>query len=69
MKRFHQYDYTEYVDNISVLHSESEETIKQHQFPDDTIQNVSKFPEEMMALQLEEEGGREIETRERGVGV
>ena len=60
MNRFHQYDYTEYADNITVLHSESEETIQQHQFPGDIIQNVNKFPEEMMALQLEEEGGREI---------
>ena len=58
MKGFHQYDYIEYAD-ISVLHSEFEETIKQHQFPEDIIQKVNKFPEEIMALQIEEEGGRE----------
>ena len=58
MKEFHQYDYIEYTDNISVLHSEFEETIKQHQLPEDIIQKVNKFPKEMMALQLEEEGRR-----------
>ena len=31
-----------------------------HQFPDDIIQKVNKFPQEMMALQIEEEGVREI---------
>ena len=60
MKEFHQYDYIEYTDNISVLHSEFEETIKQHQLPKDIIQKVNKLPKEMIALQLEEEGGREI---------
>ena len=60
MKGFHQYDYTEYADNISVLHSGFEENIKQHQFPKDIIQKVNKFPEDTMALQIEEEGGREI---------
>ena len=60
MKEFHQYDYIKYTDNISVLHSEFEETIKQHQLPKDIIQKVNKFPKEMIALQLEEEGGREI---------
>ena len=58
MKEFHQYDYIEYTDNISVLHSEFEETIKQHQLPEDIIQKVNKFPKEMMALQLEEEERR-----------
>ena len=56
MKEFHQYDYIEYTDNISALHSEFEETIKQHQLPEEIIQKVNKFPKEMMALQLEEEG-------------
>ena len=60
MKGFHQYDYIEYAGHISVLHSEYEETIKQHQFPEDIIQKVNKFFEETMALQLEDEGGREI---------
>ena len=60
MKGFHQYDYIEYYNNISVLHSEFEETIKQHQFPEDIIQKANKFPAEMMALQLQEEGGRKI---------
>ena len=31
-----------------------------HQFSKDIIQKVNKFHEEMMALQIEEEGGREI---------
>ena len=42
------------------MHSGFEENIKQHQFPKDIIQKVNKFPEDMMALQIEEEGGREI---------
>ena len=37
-----------------------------HQFSKDIIQKVNKFPEEMMALQIEEEGGREIREGERG---
>ena len=59
MKEFLQYDYNEYAD-ISVLHSEFEETIKQHQFSEDIIQKVNKFTEEMKGLRLEEDGGREI---------
>ena len=31
-----------------------------HQFSKDIIQKVNKSHEEMMALQIEEEGGREI---------
>lgn len=58
MKGFRQYDYIEYTDT-SVLHSELKETIKQHQFPDDTIQEVRKFLVEIMALQLEDESADE----------
>ena len=71
MKEFHQYDYIEYTDNISLLHSEFEETIKHYQFPEDIIQKINKFPKEMMALRLEEEGGRKIGCGERrgGLGI
>ena len=55
LKGFRQYDYIEYAWNISVLHSRLEETIKKHQFPEDIIQEVNEFLEEIMALQLEEE--------------
>ena len=37
------------------MHSKLEETIKKHQFPEDIIQEVNEFLEEIMALQLEEE--------------
>ena len=37
------------------MHSRLEETIKKHQFPEDIIQEVNEFLEEIMALQLEEE--------------
>ena len=39
MKEFCQYDSIEHAGNISLLHSELEETIKQHQVPKDDIQN------------------------------
>ena len=37
------------------MHSELEETIKQHQVPEDVIQEVNEFLAEIMALQLKEE--------------
>ena len=44
-----------------VLHSRLEETIKQNQFPEDVIEEVNEFLEEIMTLQLEEESaGKEV---------
>ena len=55
MKEFRQYDSIEHAGNISLLHSELAETIKQHQVPKDDIQEVNEFLKEIMALQLKEE--------------
>ena len=49
MKRFRQYGYIEYAE-FSVLHSELEKTIKQHQFPKDIVPEVNKFLEEIMEI-------------------
>ena len=50
MKDFCQYCSIEHAD-ISVLHSEK---IKQRQAPEDVIQEVNEFLEEIMDLQLKE---------------
>ena len=55
MKEFRQYDSIEHAGNISLLHSELEETITQHQVHKDDIQEVNEFLKEIIALQLEEE--------------
>ena len=68
MKGFREYDYIEYAENISVLYSEFEETFNQHQISEDIFQEVNKFSEEMMALQLEEEGERKIGLGKKGEG-
>ena len=64
MKEFRQYDSIEHAGNISLLHSELEETIKQHQVPKDEIQEVSEFLEEIIALQLKEESADDEVTYE-----
>ena len=60
MKEFRQYDSIEHAGNISLLHSELEETIKQHQVPKDDIQEVNEFLKEIIALQVEEESTDEV---------
>ena len=64
MKEFRQYDSIEHAGNISLLHSELEETIKQHQVPKDDIQEVNEFLKEIIASQLEEESTDEEVTYE-----
>ena len=64
MKEFRQYDSIEHAGNISLLHSELEETIRQHQVPKDDIQEVNEFLKEIIALQLEEESTDEEVTPE-----
>ena len=64
MKGFRQYDSIEHADNISLLHSELEETIKQHQVHKDDIQEVNEFLKEIIALQLKEESADEEVTYE-----
>ena len=64
MKEFRQYDSIEHAGNISLLHSELEETIKRHQVPKDDIQEVNKVLKKIIALQLEEDSGDEEVTYE-----
>ena len=60
MKEFRQYDSIEHAGNISLLHSELEETIKQHQVPKDDIQEVNEFLKAIIALQLKESTDEEV---------
>ena len=55
IKRFCQCGYIEYDGETSNLHSRLQETIKKREVPDEVIQGVNEFLEEMMALQLDEE--------------
>ena len=51
MKEFRQYHSIEHTGNISLLHSELEETIKQHQVPKDDTKKVNEFLKEIMKSQ------------------
>ena len=64
MKEFRQYDSIEHAGNISLLHSELEETIKRHQVPKDDIQEVNKVLKKIIALQLEKDSADEEVTYE-----
>ena len=55
IKGFCQCDYIEYDDETSNLHSRLQKTIKKREVPEEVIQGVNKFLEEMLALQLDEE--------------
>ena len=55
IKGFRQCDYIEYDGETSNLHSRLQETIKKREVPEEVIQGVNEFLEEMMALQLDEE--------------
>ena len=55
IKGFHQCGYIEYDNETSNLHSKLQETIKKREVPEEVIQGVNEFLEEMMALQLDED--------------
>ena len=58
-------DYIEYDDETSNLHWRLQETIKKREVPEEVIQGVNEFLEEMMALQLDEESpDEEVELSE-----
>ena len=59
IKGFRQCGYIEYDDETSNLHSRSQETIKKREVPEEVIQTVNEFLEEMIALQLHEESSDE----------
>ena len=64
-KGIHQCDYVEYDGETANLHSRLQETIKKREVPEEVIQGVNKFLEEMMALQLDEESrDEEVELSE-----
>ena len=52
---FCQCGYIEYGGKTSNLHSRLQEAIKKREVPEEVIQGVNEFLEEMMALQLDEE--------------
>ena len=54
IKWFRQCGYIEYDGEISNLHSRLQETIKKREVPEEVIQGVNKFLEDIMALQLDE---------------
>ena len=65
IKGFRQYGYIEYYGKTSNLHSRLQETIKKRGVPEEVIQGVNEFLEEMMALQLDEESpDEEVELSE-----
>ena len=55
IKGFFQCDYIEYDDETLNLHPRLQETIKKCKVPEEVIQGVNEFLEEMLALQLDEE--------------
>ena len=55
IKGFRQCGYVEYDGETASLHSRLQETIKKREVPEEVIQGVNEFLEEMMALQLDEE--------------
>ena len=65
IKGFRQCDHIESDGETSNLHSRLQETIKKRKVPEEVIQGVNKFLEEMMALQLDEESpDEEVELSE-----
>ena len=65
IKGFRQCGYIEYDGETSNLHSRLQETIKKREVPEEVIQGVNKFLEEMMALQLDEQSpDKEVELSE-----
>ena len=59
IKGFRQCGYIEYDGGTSNLHSRLQETIKKREVPEEIIQGVNEWLEEMMALQLDEQSSDE----------
>ena len=59
IKGFRQCGYIEYDSETSNLHSRLQETIEKGDVPEEVIQVLNEFLEEMMALQLDEESSDE----------
>jgi len=55
LKGFRECGYMEYSNDILVLHSRLQDTIKGRQVPFNVVQEVNKFLEEMLEAQLEAE--------------
>ena len=65
IKGFLQCGYIEYDGKTSNLHSRLQETVKKREVPEEVIQGVNKFLEEMLALQLDKESpDKEVELSE-----
>ena len=65
IKGFRQCGYIEYDGKTSNLHSRLQETVKKREVPEEVIQGVNKFLEEMLALQLDKESpDKEVELSE-----
>ena len=70
IKGFRQCGYIEYDGETSNLHSRLQETIKKREVPEEVIQGVNEFLEEVMALQLDEESpDEEVELSENAQPV
>ena len=61
IKWFRQCGYIQYDGEISNLHSRLQETIKKREVPEEVIQGVNKFLEDIMALQLDEESSLNLD--------
>ena len=61
IKGFRQCGYIEYDGEISNLHSRLQETIKKRKVPEEVIQGVNKFLEDIMALELDEESSLNLD--------
>ena len=62
IKSFRQCGYIEYDGKTSNLHSRLHETVTKREVPEEAIQEVNKFLEEMLALQLDKESpDKEVE--------
>ena len=65
IKGFRKCSYIEHDGETSNLHSRLQETMKKREVPEEIIQGVNEFLEEMMALQLDEESpDEEVELSE-----
>ena len=65
IKGFLQCGYIKYDGKTSNLHSRLQETVKKREVPEEVIQGVNKFLEEMLALQLDKESpDKEVELSE-----
>ena len=54
LRGFGECEYIDYSNNISVLHSRSQITLKEHQVPVDVVEEINAFLEDMVEAQLDE---------------